>query len=95
MEIDACLLNDFAISCILVSSSSDSILKARILFSIANLISSEVLPTPEKTIFLGSPSAAMTLLSSPPETISKPAPFFASKFNIARLEFALTAKQIR
>ena len=52
MEIDACLLNDFAISWIRVSSSSDSTLKARILFSIANLISSEVLPTPEKTIFL-------------------------------------------
>ena len=43
------------------SSGSDSTLKAKISFWIANLISSIVLPTPEKTIFLGSPFAEITL----------------------------------
>ena len=61
----------------------------------ANSMSSWDLPTPENTTIYGSPVAAKTQWSSPPETISKPAPFFASKFNMAILGLDFTAKQMR
>ncbi|CAI8294767.1 MAG: Uncharacterised protein [Gammaproteobacteria bacterium] len=56
----------------------------------ANLISSSVLPTPEKTVFAGSPPAAMTLCNSPAETISKPEPKSDKIESIERFELALT-----
>ena len=43
-------------------------------------ISAAVLPTPEKTIRAGSPPAAITRASSPPETMSKPLPRRARMF---------------
>ena len=73
------------------SSSTTSTLKQRIPISSARRISSRRLPTPEKTIFSGSPPALMTRSSSPTETISKPEPSRARIFKTARLEFALTA----
>ena len=54
------------------------------------MISSSVFPTPEKTILAGSPPAIRTLVSSPPETISKPDPSLARSESIERFEFALT-----
>ena len=45
---------------------------------------------PEKSVFAASPPAASTRASSPPETMSKPAPSFASRASTARLELALT-----
>ena len=50
--------------------------------------------TPEEiraAIRAGSPPAAMTRASSPPETMSNPLPRRARMFSTARLEFALTA----
>ena len=54
-------------------------------------ISISVLPTPEKTTFLGSPPAWMTSHNSPTVTISKPEPKRAIRFNTPKFEFALTA----
>jgi hypothetical protein len=45
--------------------------------------------------FRGSPPAAMTRRNSPPLTMSKPPPRFASTRSTARLEFDFMAKQIR
>ena len=49
------------------------------------------LPTPENTTLAGSPPAASTRASSPPETMSKPLPRRANRSSTARFEFALTA----
>ena len=57
-------------------------------------MSASDLPKPEKTIFAGLPPAARTRASSPPVTISKPAPSFANTLRTAKFEFDFTAKQI-
>ena len=54
-------------------------------------ISQGCLQTPEKMVFVGSPPAAITRLSSPADKISKPEPNLANRFKIARLPLALTA----
>ena len=76
-------------------SSSDSIFKQLMPTDKAYSISASVLPTPEKTTFLGSPPAAITRRNSPSDTISKPAPNLANKFNTAKFEQDLTAKQVK
>ena len=59
--------------------------------SSALAISSGFLLTPENTTLDGSPPAATTRSSSPPETISNPAPSLASILSTAKLELAFTA----
>ncbi len=54
-------------------------------------ISSRVLPTPEKTILCGSIPAASARASSPPETMSIPAPRRPRVASTAWLEFAFIA----
>jgi len=71
------------------SSPSDSTLNRRISALSASCISSRVLPTPEKMIFFGDTPARSARCSSPPETISAPAPALASVAITARLELAL------
>ena len=56
----------------------------------ASTISLSVLPTPENSTLRGSPPAASTRASSPPETMSKPAPSCAISASTARFEFAFT-----
>ena len=73
------------------SSAADSTLKHRMPAVSAASISASVLPTPENTTFAGSPPAASTRASSPPETMSKPLPRRAKTFSTARLEFAFIA----
>ena len=73
------------------SSDSDSQLKLWMPLASAYSTSSAVLPTPENTTFPGSPPACSTRYSSPPETISNPAPAFASSASTASDEFAFTA----
>ncbi len=60
-------------------------------------ISARVLPTPEKTTRRGSPPAASTRCSSPPETMSKPQPARAKVCSTARLGVGLhrIADQVR
>ena len=74
------------------SSASDSTLNIRIPAFSAASISHSCLPTPEKTT---RPSAALlarrTRSSSPPLTMSNPAPNSASIRRIASDEFAFTA----
>ncbi len=76
------------------SSGIDSTLKHLTPASSASRISAAVLPTPENTVFSALPPAASTRASSPPETMSKPAPSRANTFSTARLLFALTATWI-
>jgi hypothetical protein len=71
--------------------AGDSTLKQWMPASSAARISSRALPTPEKTILSALPPAASTRASSPPETMSKPAPRSAKSLRMARLEFALIA----
>ena len=73
------------------SSLTDSTLNMRISAFSASRISSRVLPTPEKMIFRGGTPARSARYSSPPETISAPAPARASVEITPRLELALTA----
>jgi hypothetical protein len=80
-----------AIADSLRNSLSDSTLKQRTECSSASRISASLLPTPENTTLAGSPPAASTRWSSPPETMSKPAPARASRSMIARFEFAFSA----
>ena len=54
-------------------------------------ISSRLLATPANTIRSGGTPAASARCSSPPETISAPAPASARVLITARLLFALTA----
>ena len=54
----------------------------KIFFLIANLISSSVLPTPEKTILFGLIPDLIALSNSPPETTSAPDPIFFKTFKI-------------
>lgn len=56
-------------------------------------ISARVLPTPENTILPGSTPAASARCSSPPETMSIPAPWEARVRRTAWFEFAFMAKQ--
>ena len=79
-----------AIELIVASSSCDSTLKHIMSWDKANLISSSVFPTPENTVFLGSPPASITRDSSPPETISKPEPNLDNRDKIDRFELAFT-----
>ena len=72
---------------------ADSTLKQAMPSVSARSISVSVLPSPENTTLAGSPPAASTRSSSPPETMSKPAPSRASTLSTAMLELALTAKQ--
>ena len=80
-----------AMSAMRSNSASDSTLKHLILASKAASISQACLPTPENTTLAGSPLAAITRASSPPETISKPVPRRANSLSMARLEFAFMA----
>ncbi len=73
------------------NSAADSRLKQWMPSSRARAISPGFLLTPENTIFDGAPPAATTRSSSPPETMSKPAPSLASTLSTARLELAFTA----
>ena len=72
------------------SSPRLSTLKQPIPALSAKLISSTDFPTPEKITDLGSPPTASTRLSSPAETMSKPAPNDLNKASMAKLELALT-----
>ena len=75
-----------------VGSASDSTLKRRMLARRAASISQICLPTPEKTTFLRAGLwARRTRSSSPPDTMSKPAPCRARSRRMARDELALTA----
>ena len=73
------------------SSPPDSTLKQRIPAASAWRISASDLPTPENTTLPGSAPAATTRASSPPETMSNPAPRRANTSSTARLEFAFIA----
>ncbi len=74
------------------SSASDSTLKRRMLARRAASISRICLPVPEKTTRLRAGLLALaTRASSPPETMSKPAPCSARRRRMAREELALTA----
>jgi hypothetical protein len=73
------------------SSGTDSRLKHNTSARSACSISASLLPTPENTVLRGSPPAASTRASSPPDTMSKPAPARASRFSTARFEFAFIA----
>ena len=75
-------------------SFSDSALIRKIFLSIAKLISSDVFPTPEKTILLGEIPAFRDVISSPFETTSAPKLFFFKIFKISKLLFAFIEKQI-
>jgi hypothetical protein len=67
-------------------------LKRRMLALRAASISQTCLPTPEKTTFLRAGLLARrTRSSSPPETMSKPAPCSARSLRMASAELALTA----
>src|SRR3546814_16241444 len=70
------------------SSDLDSTLKHLTPASSAARISHACLPTPENTTLAGSAPIARTRASSPPETISKPAPRFLNSFRTAWLAFA-------
>ena len=72
------------------ASGSDSTVKMKIFSSSAYSISSRVLPTPAKTMRFALAPALSARKSSPPETMSKPAPRSASVWMTAALEFALT-----
>ena len=61
----------------------------------ANLSSSIVFPTPEKTIFSGLIFALKAIISSPFETTSAPNPNLLIKFNIFKLQLDFTEKQIK
>ena len=89
------LLFFFAIFSISKISFSDSALINKIFLFIANLSSSTVFPTPEKTIFSGFIFAFKALLSSPFETTSAPNPNLLTKFRIFKLELDLTEKHIK
>ncbi len=73
------------------SSGSLSTLKHRMPASSACAISSRVLPTPEKTMRSPGMPAASARFSSPPETMSAPAPMRASVAMTAWLELAFSA----
>ena len=73
------------------SSSADSTLIARSPAEIAASISASSLPTPLKTIFPAGIPAAIARASSPPETMSAPAPRRASVRSTAWLLLAFTA----
>ncbi len=53
--------------------------------------SGSVFPTPAKTTFFGSKPALIARYSSPPETMSAPAPKEANALKTARFPFAFTA----
>ena len=72
----------------------DSELINKIFLSIAKLISLEVLPTPEKTIFFGLIPALRANINSPIDTTSAPSPNFFISFIKFKLVFDLIAKQI-
>ena len=73
------------------SSSALSTLKHLMPAASAATISASDLPTPEKITRSALPPAASTRASSPPETMSKPAPWRASTSRIASVELAFTA----
>ena len=83
----------FAISIILLSSFSDSMLIEKIFSFRASWISALVFPTPENTMFFGSAPAKRHRLSSLPDTTSNPDPISFKSFRILILELDLTAKQ--
>ena len=80
---------------IFFTSLSDSVFISKIFLFIAYLISSSVLPTPEKTIFLGFIPAFIALMSSPIETTSAPKPNFFISFSKYKLGLDFTAKHIK
>ena len=73
------------------SSCADSTLKHPTPASSAAAISASRLPTPEKTMRPAGTPAASTRSSSPPDTMSNPAPSRPSTSMTARFELALTA----
>jgi len=77
------VLMDFFFDILLtrLTSFSDSILINSILFLIAILISSSVLPMPEKTIFLVLIPAFVAFNNSPIDTTSAPEPIFFNSFS--------------
>jgi hypothetical protein len=81
-----------AIFSISIISLLDSALINNIFFSIAYFISSDVLPTPEKTILLGFIPALIAIFNSPTETTSAPHPSFFISFNRFTLALDLTEK---
>ena len=84
----------FAIFSISIISFSDSALIKKIFLLTANLSSSTVLPTPEKTIFSGLIFALRAFRSSPFETTSAPRPNLPIILSNFKLELDLTEKQI-
>ena len=84
----------FEILLIRFTSLSDSTLIKSTFFLIAILISSSVLPTPEKTIFFALIPAFVAFNNSPTDTTSAPEPIFFNSFNKVRFEFDFIEKQI-
>ena len=89
-DTEAILFIEAATSFKRCSSGMDSTLKHRMSCVKAKRISSIDFPTPEKITLRGSPPAARTRNSSPPETMSKPEPSLLNTFSTARLELDLT-----
>ncbi len=89
--IGAKVFRRLASASILNNSDVDSTLKQPMWANKADLISSQVLPTPENTVFFASPPAKRTRSNSPPDTMSKPAPHCAKSAKIVRLALAFTA----
>ena len=85
-----------AIRSMQASSASLSTLKLKTPWSSAYSISSCDLPTPAKVHFRGSPPAASTRKSSPPETMSNPAPSRDKQFEdgAIRVRFDRVADQV-
>ena len=97
-QMRAIFFNFFAQALISSSSSRDSTLKELIPLPgslSAKIISSSVLPTPEKTMLLAGIPDSRARLSSPPETMSAPEPSFARILTSSLFGFDLSAKQIR
>ena len=82
-----------AIFSIIFISLSDSEFISNIFFSIANLSSLSVFPTPENTIFFLLIPALSASISSPFDTTSAPSPNFFISLIKLRFVFDLIAKQ--
>ena len=89
------LLFFLAIFSISIISLFDSAFINKIFLFIANLSSSTVFPTPEKTIFSGFILAFKALINSPFETTSAPKPNLLIWLKIFKLELDFTEKQIK
>ena len=81
----------WAVSLSACSSLGDSTLNSRISAFSASRISSRDFPTPAKMIFWGGTPARTARYSSPPDTMSAPAPARASVASTPRFAFAFIA----